>query len=115
MSFPYLPLYTDALMGDIRFQALSMEERAVWILILVYLWQSNGKLKDDDKFISRILQTTPEKWHSLKQAFIETGLLHSHENHLYNNRITKEILKNEYLSNVRRENAKKSSRNKKKH
>ena len=114
MSYPYLPLYTDALLGDIRVQSLSGPERAYWILLLVYLWQAEGRIKDDPALLARLLQCTVEQWQALRQTYISVSLLKVGENGIMNRRIDVELCKVEAISNKRRESAKLMHENKQK-
>lgn len=50
----YVQLEPDAFLSDIDYQAMSAEQRGVYCTLIFYLYRNNGKLKYDEKLLSRL-------------------------------------------------------------
>lgn len=62
---PYMPLFTDALLGDTLH--LSAEEFGAYCLILFSTWQNNGQaLPDDNSELARVCRVSRQKWVMLR-------------------------------------------------
>jgi len=63
---PYMPVFTDALLGDTLH--LSAEEFGAYCLILFATWRNNGQpLPDDDAELARIARISQYKWKKVRQ------------------------------------------------
>lgn len=77
---PYMPLFTDALLGDTLH--LSTAEFGAYCLILFATWSNGGKaLPDDDVELARVCRVSRQKWLSLRKNVkgffdISDGFLH---------------------------------------
>jgi len=62
---PYMPVFTDALLGDTLH--LSAEEFGAYCLILFSTWQNNGQaLPDDNTELARVCRVSRQKWVMLR-------------------------------------------------
>ncbi len=69
-EFPALPLFTDAYLADTRH--LSTEEHGAYLLLLMCAWRTRGcALKDDDKFLARIVGVSSHRWRRIKPVMRE--------------------------------------------
>lgn len=69
-EFPALPLFTDAYLADTRH--LSTEEHGAYLLLLMCAWRTRGcALKDDDRFLARLVGVSSHRWRRLKPVMSE--------------------------------------------
>jgi uncharacterized protein YdaU (DUF1376 family) len=62
-DMPFMPLYTDALLGDTMH--LDAEEFGVYCLILFTMWRNGGSLPDDDARLAKVARVNPAKWRKI--------------------------------------------------
>jgi uncharacterized protein YdaU (DUF1376 family) len=66
---PYMPVFTDALLGDTLH--LSAEEFGAYCLILFATWSNGGQaLADDDVLLARVCRVSGQKWVSLRKKIV---------------------------------------------
>lgn len=64
-EFPYMPLWTDAYLGDTRH--LTTEEHGAYLLLLMEAWRRPScSLPDSDQLLARLSGLTPAKWKRAK-------------------------------------------------
>lgn len=69
-EFPALPLFTDAYLADTRH--LSTEEHGAYLLLLMCAWRTRGcALRDDDRFLARIVGVSAQRWRRIKPVMRE--------------------------------------------
>jgi uncharacterized protein YdaU (DUF1376 family) len=56
---PFMPFYAKDFLGDPRVMALTMEQRGVYALLLVHMWNNDGYLPADYKAVARIVGADP--------------------------------------------------------
>ncbi len=59
-TIKYVSLEPGAFLSDIDFQAMSAEQRGVYISIILYLYTNNGKLKNDLELLSKMCNINGE-------------------------------------------------------
>lgn len=57
---PFMQLYVSDFLGDT--QHLSAEEVGAYLLLLMTMWQRDGKLPMNEKTLSRVARIAPEQW-----------------------------------------------------
>jgi uncharacterized protein YdaU (DUF1376 family) len=57
---PFMQLYVSDFLGDT--QHLSAEEIGAYMLLLMTMWQRDGKLPMNEKTLSRVARIAPEQW-----------------------------------------------------
>lgn len=69
-EFPALPLFTDAYLADTRH--LTAEEHGAYLLLLMYAWRTRGcALRDDDRYLARVIGVSAYRWRRLKPVLME--------------------------------------------
>lgn len=69
-EFPYLPLFTDAYLGDTIH--LTTIEHGAYLLLLMTAWRSKGcVLPDDDARLARYARLTPRQWARIRPTLAE--------------------------------------------
>lgn len=63
-EFPFLPLATDAYLGDTTH--LTTIEHGAYLLLLITMWRNKGTLPNDDKLLCRYTRLTPSQWKRIK-------------------------------------------------
>lgn len=63
-EFPALPLWTDAYLADTKH--LSTIEHGAYLLLLMCMWRSKGKLPNNDKLLARYAGLTAGQWKRIK-------------------------------------------------
>lgn len=94
---PFMQLYVSDFVGDTLH--LSTEQIGAYMLLLMAMWNAGGKLPADDQKLSRVVRMSVKKWRAISadlMAFFEGD----HE-HIWHNRLTKELQKSESKSQLR--------------
>jgi|GEM_PF-4312542 len=77
-EFPYLPLWTDAYLGDTLH--LSTIQHGAYLLLLMVAWRSDGRLPADDDYLAKCTRMTKGQWyrhkHVLEAFFSIEGAVH---------------------------------------
>lgn len=69
-KYPYLPLFTDAYLGDTTH--LTTIEHGAYLLLLITMWRTaDKKLPDDDKKMMRFCKLTSPQWKRIKPIISE--------------------------------------------
>lgn len=67
---PYLPLWTDAYLGDTTH--LTTIEHGAYLLLLMVMWRSKTcSIPNDDKILARYTKTTTAQWRRLKPVLMD--------------------------------------------
>lgn len=75
-NYNYLPLFTDAYLGDTLH--LSLEEHGAYLKLLMIAWRSNTcDLPDDDDRLAAMLSIPVRKWKKIKTAVFEMWTLNN--------------------------------------
>lgn len=75
-DYNYLPLFTDAYLGDTLH--LSLEEHGAYLKLLMIAWRSNTcDLPDDDDRLAAMLAIPVRRWKKLKSAVFEMWTLNN--------------------------------------
>lgn len=64
MSAPFMQLYVADYLGDTRH--LTTEQHGAYLLLLMTMWRSDGRLPNDDKKLARITGCTASRWSRIK-------------------------------------------------
>lgn len=94
---PFMQLYVSDFVGDTLM--LSTEHVGAYLLLLIALWNADGKLPNDDVKLARVARVSLKKWRSLARDLmpffeVEDGRVSHH-------RLTKELQKSERQSQSR--------------
>jgi uncharacterized protein YdaU (DUF1376 family) len=104
---PYMPLFTDALLGDTLH--LSAAEFGAYCLILFATWSNGGQaLPDDDVELARVCRVSKFKWKNLRKKlapFFEISSTGWHQK-----RLEKEWAYVQHRSEINSQNGKKGGR-----
>ncbi len=68
-KFASMPLFTDAYLADTGH--LSTFEHGAYLLILMCMWRSGGKLPNDDEKLARYAKCTKGQWKKIKDTMLE--------------------------------------------
>jgi len=100
-SRPWFKFYTRDFRDGVR--VLSLEEIGAYTLVLSLLYETGGKLKDDEKTICAHIGCDIRVWRRVRRRLLEEGKFTATEDgFLTNERATKEITSAELLSDIRR-------------
>lgn len=69
MSAPFMQLYVADYLGDTRH--LTTEQHGAYLLILMTMWRSGGRLQNDAKKLARITGCTPSRWARIAAEVME--------------------------------------------
>jgi uncharacterized protein YdaU (DUF1376 family) len=94
---PFMQLYVSDFIGDTL--QLSTEQIGAYMLLLMAMWNAGGKLPADDKKLSRIVRMSVKKWRSISAEI--TPFFEGDADHIWHNRLTKELRKSERQSQSR--------------
>src|SRR5476649_1822167 len=72
---PYMRFYPDAYCRDTV--DLTEEEQGVYMRLLCMMWMHGGKIRSDDKYISKVLPVNLNKWLKVKQQIMPYLTEHS--------------------------------------
>jgi len=89
MSSPFMQLYVADYLGDTRH--LTTEQHGAYLLILMTMWRSDGRLPNDDKKLARIVGCTPSRWAKIGPEVME--FFEIDEAEITNGRLSKELEK----------------------
>lgn len=89
MSSPFMQLYVADYLGDTRH--LTTEQHGAYLLLLMTMWRSDGRLPNDDKKLARIAGTTPSRWAKIAPEVMEFFDVDGSE--ITNARLSKELEK----------------------
>lgn len=95
MEAPYFPFYPADWISDPNVQFLSLEESGAYITLLAYMWRDGKEcsLPDDDKYLSRLLHVSKQKWRKLREVLIDgehAVLKKTSDSQIRNKRLDKE-------------------------
>ncbi|WP_298962439.1 DUF1376 domain-containing protein [uncultured Methylobacterium sp.] len=85
----YMPLWTDAYLGDTRH--LTTLQHGIYLLLLMSMWRNGGTLPNDEKLLSRYAGLSLDKWR--KNAPTIMGLFEVEDNNLTQKRLRLELEK----------------------
>ena len=68
MSAPFMQFYVADYLGDTRH--LTTEQHGAYLLLLMTMWRSDGRLPNDDKKLARIAGCTVSRWTKIKPEVI---------------------------------------------
>lgn len=89
MSAPFMQLYVADYLGDTRH--LTTEQHGAYLLLLMTMWRSDGRLQNDDKKLARIAGCTPSRWSKISCEVLEFFEVNGED--LTNKRLTSELKK----------------------
>lgn len=69
MSAPFMQLYVADYLGDTRH--LTTEQHGAYLLLLMTLWRSGGRLASDPRTLARVTGCTPSRWAKIKAEVLE--------------------------------------------
>jgi uncharacterized protein YdaU (DUF1376 family) len=98
-ELPFIPLYISDYLADTTH--LTPEEHGAYMLLILVMWKSDGKLENDDAKLSRIVRLTPSKWRRIKPTIMSFFVIEN--GFISKNRMTKDIEKAKNLVNKRSE------------
>jgi uncharacterized protein YdaU (DUF1376 family) len=101
-EFPALPLFTDAYLGDTIH--LTTIEHGAYLLLLICMWRSGGKLPNNDKLLARFTGLSPAQWRRIKP--ILWPFFDATETHIMQGRLTDELTFVKQHSKKQSDNAK---------
>lgn len=84
-----MQLYVADYLGDTRH--LTTEQHGAYLLLLMTMWRSDGRLPNDDKKLARIAGTTPSRWAKIAPEVMEFFDVEGGE--ITNGRLSKELEK----------------------
>ena len=97
------PNMGDGRMGDLRWYKrdpdaalagmaeLTLEERGAYNTVLDLIYSQEGKLKDDDRYISGWLRCDIRVWRRIRRRLVELGKLYLYAGCLHNKRADREL------------------------
>jgi len=90
---PYFKFYPSDWLSHPETRALNLEEKGAFIELLANMWKrEDGRLKDDSKFISRLLNVHVNKWRRLREELVDNQcVIRESGGYLYSQRLTKEL------------------------
>ena len=94
---PFMQLYVSDYIGDTLH--LSTEQHGAYLLILMAMWNADGKLPDDDTKLARISRLSVKKWRGIKDDI--EALFRVDDGVWTNGRLTKELQKSKSKSESR--------------
>ncbi|KQW79730.1 YdaU family protein [Brevundimonas sp. Root1279] len=89
MSAPFMQLYVADYLGDTRH--LTTEQHGAYLLLLMTMWRSDGRLPNDPKKLARIAGCSPSRWAKIADEVLEFFTVEGAE--LTNHRLTIELEK----------------------
>lgn len=101
-GLPYYKRYPrDFVEGTI---GLGLELKTAYAFILDLIYMQGGKLPDEPRYISGLLECSVRKWNSIRERLIEAGKIASVEGYLTNYRAVSELESLAKLQDKQREN-----------
>lgn len=94
---PFMQLYVSDFVGDTL--QLSTEQIGAYMLLLMAMWNAGGKLPADDQKLSRVVRMSVKKWKSISADLMD--FFEGDHEHIWHNRLTKELQKSESKSQSR--------------
>lgn len=67
-EFPSFPLWTDAYLADTKH--LTTIEHGAYLLLLICMWRSRGRLPNDDRLLARYAGLTASQWRRIKPVLL---------------------------------------------
>jgi len=108
-GLPYYKRYPrDFIEGTI---GMSFELKAAYSLVLDLIYMQDGKLPDDERYISGLLSVSIRKWKSLRNELIERGKIYINGEFLSNKRADNLLETSRKLQDKNAENGAKSNKN----
>lgn len=99
-ALPWFKLYPDAWVRKTR--TLSLEARAVYFDCLCLIYQTDGPINHDDKWMAHYLHVSPRLWRTVRDELVAGGFLIETDTGLSDRRAEEEI---ENRAKVRRNNS----------
>lgn len=97
MSSPFMQLYVADYLGDTRH--LTTEQHGAYLLLLMAMWRSGGRLPNDPKKLARIVGCTASRWSRIQADVLEFFAADGDD--LTNKRLGQELQKAQEKSNQR--------------
>jgi len=70
---------------------LTLEERGAYNTVLDLIYSHDGKVRDNDRFLSGVMCCDPRVWRRIRARLIEMGKLTLEDGHILNPRATREV------------------------
>lgn len=110
MSLPYYKRYPrDFFEGTI---GMSFEAKGTYGLVLDLIYKTDGRLKDDSRYIAGMLGCSTRKWNNLRDELVEAGKLVIENGIISNFRADNLLIERRTFQNKQRENRSKANKNK---
>lgn len=106
MRFPYYKRYPSDFFGGCI--GMTFEQKAAYALVLDLIFEYDGKLLEDDRFIAGVLSLSVRRWNSLKRDLVLFGKLQIIDGFIHNRRATNEMIIRRKVAAKNRENASRS-------
>lgn len=106
MSFAFLPFYTGDFLRDTS--DLTITEVGVYVLLLIYCWDSRGPVPPDEARASRIVRSSSDDERNIVKIILNRYFVR-HDDGWYNPRMEKEIAKANTISSARSEAGKRGA------
>lgn len=94
---PFMQLYVSDFIGDTLH--LSSEQVGAYLLLLMAMWNADGKLPNDEAKLARVARLSLKKWRSVAPDLMP--FFEQDKDHISHGRLTKELQKSERQSQSR--------------
>jgi uncharacterized protein YdaU (DUF1376 family) len=94
---PFMQLYVSDFIGDTLH--LSSEQVGAYLLLLMAMWNADGKLQNDEAKLARVARLSLKKWRSVAPDLMP--FFEQDKDHISHRRLTKELQKSERQSQSR--------------
>lgn len=94
---PFMQLYVSDFIGDTLH--LSSEQVGAYLLLLMAMWNADGKLPNDEAKLARVARLSLKKWRSVAPDLMP--FFEQDKDHISHRRLTKELQKSERQSQSR--------------
>jgi len=86
---------------------LTFEQKGAYAIVLDLIYDNDGRLPENDRWIAGVLGLSTRKWNQIKEALIEAGKLFRDDGYLRNKRADKQLENDETTRDKLRENGRK--------
>ena len=94
---PFMQLYVSDFVGDTL--SLSAEQVGAYMLLLMAMWNADGKLPNEERKLATIVRMSLKKWRSVAPDMM--SFFHVEDGSISHRRLTKELQKSERQSQSR--------------